>query len=87
MGAIVPIDFEKGLSAPINFRRKPWAKCILHPLIEILNGLLGILHPSIEIPNDALVNARLLKDGIYVVYVLIIVSTEIDSKQIQAYSG
>ena len=53
MGAVVPIDFEKGLSAPINFRRKPWAKCILHPLIEILNGLLGILHPSIEISNDS----------------------------------
>ena len=87
MGAIAPIDFEKGLTELINFPWNQGSKGILHPCIEILNGLLGILHPSIEIPNDALVNARLLKDGIYVVYVLIIVSTEIDSKQIQAYSG
>ena len=52
MGAIAPIDFEKGLTAPINFRWKQESKGILHPCIEILNGLLGILHPSIEIPND-----------------------------------
>ena len=53
MGAIVPIDFEKGLSAPINFRRKQGLKCNLYPSIEALNGLLGILHPPIEIPDDA----------------------------------
>ena len=53
IGAIVPIDFEKFLTAPINFRWKQGSKGILHPSIEILNGLLGILHPSIEIPNDA----------------------------------
>ena len=53
MNAIAPIDFEKGLTAPINFRWKQESKGILHPCIEILNGLLGILHPSTEIPNDA----------------------------------
>ena len=54
MGAIAPIDFEKGLTAPINFLWKQGSKGILHPWIEILNVLLGILHPSIKIPNTPL---------------------------------
>ena len=53
MGAITLIDFEKSLTAPINFLLKSRVKRFFHPSIVILNGLLGILHPSIEIPNDA----------------------------------
>ena len=53
MGATAPIDFEKGLIAPINFRWKQGLKGRLHLSIEIPLGLLGILHPLIEIPNDA----------------------------------
>ena len=53
MGAVAPIDFEKGLIVPINFRRKQGLYGNLNPLIEILNGLLGILHPSIGILNKA----------------------------------
>ena len=53
MVAIAPIDFEKDVAAPINFLWKQGSKGILHQCIEILNGLLGIPHPSIEIPNDA----------------------------------
>lgn len=53
MDVIVPIDFKKGLIAPIDFRWKQRLKGILHPSVEIPNGLLDILHPSIEIPNDA----------------------------------
>ena len=52
MGAIAPIDFEKDLIAPIEFRWKQELKDSLHPSIEICNALIGILHPSIEIPND-----------------------------------
>ena len=53
MGAITPIDFEKSLTAPMDFRWKQRLKGNLHPLIKIPNDLLGILHTSIEIPNDA----------------------------------
>ena len=53
MGAITPIDFEKSLAAPMDFRWKQRLKGNLHPLIEIPNDLLGILHTSIEIPNNA----------------------------------
>ena len=63
MGAIAPIDFEKGLTAPINFLCEQEWKGILHPCIEILNGLLGILQPSIEIPNDAPAATVFLKMG------------------------
>ena len=46
MGAIAPIDFcwKKGL------------KGNLHPSIEIPTSLLGILHPSSEIHDDASVD-------------------------------
>ena len=50
MGAIAPLDFEKGLIAPIEFCLN---KGNLHQSIKIRNALLGILHPSIEITNDA----------------------------------
>ena len=53
MGAIAPINFEKDLSSPIYCPTEQGSKFILHPLNEILNGLLCILHPSVEIPNDA----------------------------------
>ena len=53
MGAIAPIDLKKGLIAPIEFRWKQELKGNLHLSIEIRNTLVGILHPSIEIPNDA----------------------------------
>ena len=52
MDAIEPIDFEKGLIAPIDFHWKQGLKDNLHPSIEYPNGLLGIFYPSIEIPND-----------------------------------
>ena len=53
MGAVAPIDFEKGLISSINFRWKQGLKGKLHPSIEIPSGFQGILHPLIEIPNDA----------------------------------
>ena len=53
MGAFAPINYEKGLTAPINFHLKQGLPCNLHPSIEIPHGLLGILHQSIEIPNKA----------------------------------
>ena len=53
MGATAPIDFEKGLIAPINFRWKQGLKGNLHSSIEISYALLGILHPSNEISNNA----------------------------------
>ena len=53
MGAIAPIDFEKGLIRHIDFRWKQGLKSDLHTWIEITNGLFGLLHPSNEIPNDA----------------------------------
>ena len=52
MGAIAPINFEKGLIATIKFRWKQGQKGNLHPSIDIWSALLGILHPSIEIPYD-----------------------------------
>ena len=53
MGAIAPITFEKVQIGPIDFPWKQGLKGILHPSIEIPNHLLGILYQSIEIPNDA----------------------------------
>ena len=53
MDAIAPIDFEKGLIAPIDFCWKQGLKDNFHQLVRIPFGLLGIMHPSIEIPNDA----------------------------------
>ena len=50
MGAFAPIDYQKGLTAPIDFDWKQGLKDNLHPSIEFLNGLLDILYPSIEIP-------------------------------------
>ena len=61
MGAIASIKFEKGLIEPINFLWKQGSKGNLQPCIEIINGLLGILHPSIEIPYDTPEN--LLESG------------------------
>ena len=52
MGAFAPIDYQKGLTAPIDFDWKQGLKDNLHPSIEFPIGLLDILHPSIEIPND-----------------------------------
>ena len=62
MGAIAPIDFEKGLIAPIDFHWKQGLKSNLHSSIEMPNGLLGILHPSIEIHNDAPEPGHLLEE-------------------------
>jgi len=53
MGVIAPIDLEKGLIVPIDFRFKHWLEGNLLQLLEVPNGLLGILDPSIQIPNDA----------------------------------
>ena len=53
MGAVAPIEFEKGQIAPIDFHRKQGLKGSLHPSIEIPKDQLGNLHPLIEIPNDA----------------------------------
>ena len=52
MGAIVPIDFEKALIAPIDFRCKHEVKGNLHPSIVILDDWQEILHQSNEMPND-----------------------------------
>ena len=51
MGAIAPINFEKGLIMPIDFNWKHGLKGNLQTSIEIPNGLSGILHPSIEVPK------------------------------------
>ena len=53
MGAIAPINFENDLIGPIDFHWKKGLKGNLLPYIEIPNCLSGILHPSIENPNDA----------------------------------
>lgn len=53
MGVIAPIDLEKGLIVPIDFRFKQGLEGNLLQLLEVPNGLLGILDPSIQIPNDA----------------------------------
>ena len=53
MVAVGPINFEESLITLIDFCWKQGLKGNLHPSIENLSALLGILHPSIEIPNDA----------------------------------
>ena len=64
MGAIAPIDFEKSLITPNDFHWKQGLLYNLHPLIEIPYGILGILHPSIEISNDAPVRSKLKLMGL-----------------------
>ena len=50
MGVMASINFEVSPIAPIDrFLLKTGVEDNLHPLIESRNGLLGILHPSIEI--------------------------------------
>ena len=48
-----PSILRKDQIAHINFCLKQGLKGNLHPSIENLSALLGILHPPIEIPNDA----------------------------------
>ena len=52
MGAIAPIDFEKGVLHP-STSWKLGLKGNLHPSIKFPNCWLGLLHPSIEIPYDS----------------------------------
>ena len=57
MDTSAPIDFEKGLIAPMDFCWKQELRGNLYPSIEIPNIWLEILNPAIEIPNDTPENA------------------------------
>ena len=53
MGAIAPIHFKKGEIAPIGFCKRWGLIDNYQPSFDIPNSKLGLLHPSIEIPNNA----------------------------------
>ena len=48
-GAIAPVDFENGLIAPVDLRL--YNVCSTY-FLRFRGVQQGILHPSIEIPND-----------------------------------